>query len=194
MKIVELEKQHVPDVALLHKKYIDRGFMSSLGSSFLEHLYDAMTTSGNACCLVAEENGEIHGFISGTCELRSFYRDFVKAKLLPVSLLLMPMLLKPSFSRKIMENFIYPSKQGDLPGAEIMSIVVSEKFRGRGVSESLFNSLLEEFRLKHVRRFKVTVGSSLPAANRFYQKMGGMSHAEIEVHNNEISRVYIWEI
>jgi ribosomal protein S18 acetylase RimI-like enzyme len=194
MKIVELERQHVPAVALLHKKYIDRGFMSSLGTAFLEQLYDSMMTSDNAYCLVAEEDGELHGFISGTYELRSFYKDFIRTKLLRVSLMLLPRLIKPSVFRKVVESFIYPSKQGNMPGAELMSIVVSEKFRGKGVSENLFNNLLAEFKQRNVKKFKVTVGSNLQAANRFYQKMGGMLHAEIEVHDTEISRIYIWEI
>jgi len=194
MKIVELERQHVPAVALLHKKYIDRGFMSSLGTAFLEQLYDSMMTSDNAYCLVAEEDGELHGFISGTYELRSFYKDFIRTNLLRVSLILLPRLIEPSVFRKVVESFIYPSKQGNMPGAELMSIVVSEKFRGKGVSENLFNNLLAEFKQRNVKKFKVTVGSNLQAANRFYQKMGGMLHAEIEVHDTEISRIYIWEI
>ena len=194
MNIVCLKKQHVHNVASLHKKYIDRGFMSSLGSAFLEHLYDSMITSDSACCLVAEDAGELHGFISGTYELRSFYKDFVRTKLLPVSIILVPKLIKPTVFRKIVESFIYPSKQKKLPGAELMSIVVSEKFRGKGISEKLFKGLVSEFKERNIRQFKVVVGSKLPAANKFYLKMGGIPYTEMKVHHDEVSRVYIWEI
>ena len=194
MNIVRLRKQHVRDVALLHKKYIDRGFISSLGSAFLGHLYDSMITSNNACCLVAEDAGELQGFISGTYELGSFYKDFMRAKLLPVSIALLPKFIKPSVFRKIMESLLYPSNQDRMPGAELMSIVVSEKYRGKGLSEELFKGLVSEFKEKNISKFKVVVGSRLPAANKFYLKMGGISYGEIKVHSDEASKVYIWEI
>lgn len=194
MNIVRLKKQHVPDVAMLHKKYIDRGFISSLGSSFLEHLYDAMITSENACCLVAEDAGELQGFISGTYELGRFYKDFMKTKLLPASIALLPELIRPAVFRKIMESFLYPAKQERLPGAELMSIVVSEKYQGKGLSEQLFQGLMAEFKAKNIKRFKVVVGAELTAANKFYVKMGGFLYADIRVHGDEASRVYIWEI
>lgn len=194
MNIVRLKKQHVPSVALLHNKYIDRGFISSLGSSFLEHLYDSMIASDHTFCLVAEDAGELHGFISGTCALGSFYKDFMRAKLLPVSIALLPRMIRPAVFRKIMESLLYPSKQEKTPCAELMSIVVSEKYRGKGLSEQLFKGLVAEFRGKNISRFRVVAGAQLAAANKFYIKMGGVPSGDINVHGDEPSRVYIWEI
>ena len=194
MHIMKLKRQHIADVASLHERYIDGGFISSLGSAFLVHLYESMITSENAFCLVAEDAGEIHGFISGTYDLSIFYNDFLKKKFVPVMALLVPKLIKPKIFWKLVETFIYPSKQKNLPGAELLSIVVSDKYRGKGVSESLFKSMVSEFKEKNITNFKVVVGSNLSAATRFYQKMGGIPYAEIEVHNAEVSRVYVWEI
>lgn len=194
MNITRLKRQHVPDVASLHKRYIDRGFLSDLGNAFLERLYDCMITSDNACCMVAEDAGELHGFISGTYELKMFYKDFLKANLLPVSILLLPRLMNPSVFRKIFETLIYPSRQNKMPRAELLSIVVGDKFRGKGIGEILFKSLAAEFRERGVSEFKVVVGSKLPAANRFYLKMGGHPYADIKVHNNEVSRIYLWKL
>jgi len=54
--------------------------------------------------------------------------------------------------------------------------------------------LVEEFRKRYVNSFKVVVGSNLIAASRFYEKMGGIFHSEVEVHKNEKSKVYVWNI
>ena len=81
-----------------------------------------------------------------------------------------------------------------MPKAELLSIVVNETYRGKGISQKLFARLVEEFKKRGSEQFKVTVGSNVKPACRFYEKMGGILHAEIEVHKGEKSRVYVWEI
>lgn len=81
-----------------------------------------------------------------------------------------------------------------MPEAELLSIVVDEAYRGKGISPRLFNKLIEEFKKVGIEKFKVVVGSNLLPACRFYEKMGGVFHSEIEVHKGERSRVYVWEI
>lgn len=81
-----------------------------------------------------------------------------------------------------------------MPKAELLSIVVEEAYRGEGISQRLFNKLVEEFEKYDIDRFKVVVGSNLLPACKFYEKMGGIFHSEIEVHKGEKSRVYVWRI
>ena len=67
-------------IAVFHQKYINTGFLSSLGVSFLKLIYKSITSSNQAFCFFAEENGEIIGFVSGTTNTRRFYEEFVKKK------------------------------------------------------------------------------------------------------------------
>lgn len=53
MKIEKLRPDEVEQVARLHQTYMDRGFLSTLGSNFLARLYAEMLASENACCIVA---------------------------------------------------------------------------------------------------------------------------------------------
>lgn len=97
--------------------------------------------------------------------------------------------------KKILETLPYPSKkEGDLPYAKLLSIVVDERYRGRGVSGELFNALVNEFASQSVNRFKVIVGADLTPACRFYEYAGCVLHSEIEVHAGMKSRVYVWGI
>ena len=122
--------------------------------------------------------------------LAHFIRNIFRA-----SLCLIPKILRPGIFKKIFETLLYPvKKDSDLPKAELLSIVVDETYRGKGISQRLFNKLTEEFKKDGIEKFKVVVGSNLLPACRFYEKMGGILHLEIEVHKGEKSRVYVWEI
>ena len=182
-------------IAELHRKYINTGFLSSLGLSFLKLIYKSITSSKYAFCLVAEENEETIGFVSGTISVGAFYKEFFKRNIFKASLILIPKVLRPKIFKKIFETILYPvKKDNDLPKAELLSIVVNETYRGKGISQKLFNKLMEEFKKDGIDKFKVVVGSNFLPACRFYEKMGGVLHSEIEVHKGEKSRVYVWKI
>lgn len=52
-------------IATLHQKYINTGFLSSVGLPFLKLLYKSMISSQYAFCFIAREDDKIIGFISG---------------------------------------------------------------------------------------------------------------------------------
>lgn len=182
-------------IAELHKTNIQTGFISSLGSLFLEILYKSMIASKSAFCIVAEEDGKIVGFISGAISVGGFYKDFLRKNFLKANTILLPKLLNPNFVRKIFEAIFYPvRKDSALPYAELLSIVVDKNYRNKGEAQKLFEELVKEFRKHNIKQFKVVVGSNLKAACNFYEKMNGILHSEIEVHKGEKSKVYVWQI
>jgi len=188
-------KDDMQSIARLHCQNIEAGFLSSLGQPFLNLLYEAMAVSRSAVCFVAEENGQIIGFASGAVSVGGFYKEFLKKQFLRAMLILLPRAIKPAVAKKIVETLFYPSKnEGKLPSAELLSIVVDQNLQGQRIGEKLFIKLVGAFRERGITQFKVIVGENLTSACKFYEKMGGAFHSEIEVHRDEKSRVYIWTI
>lgn len=184
----------VPVIAELHKTQISQGFMSSLGLPFLSLLYCSMCCSQRAFCLVAEDGQGIAGFISGAVSVKQFYLEFIKKYFFRATLILSKRLFIPGTVAKIFETLLYPKKEGDMPHAELLSIVVDERCRGMGMSSRLFQELSNEFKRRGAGDFKVVVGDKLVAACKFYEKMGGRRLGDIEVHRGDKSRVYMWSL
>ncbi len=195
MNVEEAKDIHIEGVASLHREYIKTGFLSSLGLPFLALMYRSVSNSNNAICLVAKVDGTIIGFSSGAISVSAFYKDFLRINFIKTSMILLPKIFNIQFVKKVFEILFYPArKEQSLPKAELLSIVVDKNYRGKGVAQKLFKQIEEEFRNKNIKRFKVVVGSNLIAACRFYEKMGGVFSAELEVHKGEKSSVYVWEI
>ncbi len=195
MNIRPAQKQDCQEVAKIHAKQINTGFLSELGEKFLYSFYSAMTDSENAFLLVAEDNSRIVGFISGCFDLGGFYKEFVKKNKLKI----LPVLLKKIFNlgtaNKIFETIKYSKKEKkDLPSAELISIAVLDEFQGRGLAKELLNGLVDVMKERGILIFKVVVGENLGRANSFYKKNGFVFHSTESVHKNRPSSIYIYNI
>jgi len=184
----------VPVLAELHKTWINKGFMSSLGLSFLNLLYRSMSRSRHAFCLVAVDEQGIAGFVSGTTSVKKFYFEFLIHNCFRAAAILGKHLITPSTLAKITETLLYPRKERDIPQAELLSIVVNKRSRGKGISSRLFEHLTNEFERRGAGEFKVVVGDNLVAACKFYEKENGYRLNDIEIHRGEKSRVYMWRL
>lgn len=182
-------------ISKLHVAYIQQGFLTILGTAFLTLLYRSMLQSQVAFCVGAYDGEKLVGFVSGVTHVGKFYKEFLKQNAVRAVIVLLPKMMHPLTVKKMMETLFYPAKEeSHTPDAELLSIVVDKAHQGKGVSRALFEKLVEEFKRRGCREFKVVVGSKLAPACKFYEKMGGVLHSEIEVHAGETSRVYVWEI
>ncbi len=193
MMIDKIQPDDVEQVAALHQHYMSRGFLPTLGIGFLKKLYAGMVTSDNAFCIVARDAGGVVGFVSGAKHVAGFYKEFVLNNFFSIGHILLPKIFNLKTMKKVVETLFYPlKKEASLPDAELLSIIVEESCRAKGVSQELFNGLVHEFTSRHIDRFKVVVGADLAIACRFYEKMGGVLYSETEVHQAMKSRVYVW--
>jgi len=78
--------------------------------------------------------------------------------------------------------------------SELISIVVKQNCRNKGIAKALYESLIHFFKEKKVKKFKILVGSNLKEAQRFYEKMGAEKIDEIEIHKGMKSFLYIHNI
>jgi ribosomal protein S18 acetylase RimI-like enzyme len=193
MRIEKIGLNDVDQISRLHQNYMEKGFLSSLGTKFLGKLYEAMIKSKIAFCIVACDESRIVGFVSGTKNTGHFYKEFIRKYYLSVLMLLLPKVINLKNLQKMFETLFYPVKQEySLPDAELLSIVVDEDYRGKGIGKDLFKKFLEEINSLSINKFKVVVGEELSTACRFYESVGCVLHSEIEVHRGKKSRVYVW--
>jgi len=193
--LIPLQPSHAPAVAKLHARGIPTGFISSLGSNFLTALYTALAKSPSAFGFVAEGAGEIVGFVAFTANIRDLYRALLLRHGLRFAGLLARRMLRLSVARHIFQNLLYPVR-GDmrgLPQAELLSIVVSEHARGRGIAGELIAVGLRECARRRIPRVKVLVAAENQPANQLYRRCGFRFVVTVDSHGVS-SNIYVAEV
>lgn len=195
MNIRLAKPEEAPQIAKIHYYEINQGFLRQLGLRFLSLLYLAMIKSPLAFVVVAEENNEIIGFISGCTNVNGFYKDFFKKYTFKATLILLSNIFKISTIKKIFEILKYPKKEKkEIPDAELLTMAIKKEFQGQGIGQKLFEEFVLEMKNRRIRQFKVIVGESLAQAIQFYEKVGFKFHSQMTIHQNNLSRVYIYTI
>lgn len=183
-------------VAELHKQSIDQGFLPVLGVRFLTILYWAIDSDKDSVLIVEESEGEVVGFVSASLGMRAVVKRMLHR---PFSLFcaLFPSVVMLGRLVKIFEVLRYASSshsEKGFPRAELLSIAVTPSFRGKKVSDKLYDKLKIHLKSKNVLAFCITVGSELKNARSFYDRMGACPSGIIEVHVGKSSVVYVQEI
>jgi len=182
--------EDVPRVADLHAARIGDGFLARLGPHFLRRLYRRVTRSPYAFLFVAEERGEIAGFLAGASDLRRFYRSFAARDAVVAGTVAAPRLIR-SLPQAI-ETFRYPAGSDELPAAEILAVAVDVGCIGRGVGRALVDEGTAEFRRRGVEAAKVVAGAGNTAALRLYEGAGFAPRGRTAVHRGTASEVLVW--
>jgi len=73
-------------------------------------------------------------------------------------------------------------------------IAVEKEFHGQKIAIKMFDSFVNEMKNKKIKQFKVVVGEELKRAIGFYEKMGFKFHSNTQIHQNNLSRIYIYNI
>lgn len=195
MNITLATKKDSAQIAKIHKQEINQGFLSQLGEAFLSKLYEAMIIFPNSFVVVAKENNQVIGFISGCANIKNFYKYFLKKYFFCTVIILLPKLLNFNTVKKISETLKYSKKhEKKLPETELLVIAIKKEFHGQGIAQKMFDSFINEMEKREINQFKVIVGENLLRAIGFYEKMGFKFHSSISVHKNKPSKVYIYNI
>ena len=183
---------NVSTIAALHIEGIKTGFISSLGIDFVTSLYEAIAESKLAFGFVAQEDKKILGFVAFSTNMASLYKSVVLKKGLRFAFLLAGKMLSLQRIKKVFETLFYPGrvKKMKVPGAELLSIVVKEEGRSKGLATWLVEKGLEECTRRGIDKVKVLVGAANEPANKLYLKCGFELVGEIDNHG-VISNVYV---
>jgi GNAT superfamily N-acetyltransferase len=180
-------------VAQLHVDNINQGFLATLGVGFVSLMYRAIDEATGSVLLVDERDGRVIGFVSGGKGMGPIYKRMLRYPLRLV-IALLPSVFHPTRAWRILEILRYSrsrNMQADLPEAELLSIAVDPGYRGQQMAEGLYRRLKEYFLENGVTSFKIVVGDVLAPAHRFYQRMGAVPTAKLQVHEGAPSQVYL---
>ncbi|MGY1457332.1 MULTISPECIES: GNAT family N-acetyltransferase [unclassified Luteimonas] len=183
-------------VARLHVRCLDQGFLATLGEGFLALMYEAIDGADEATLLVEEDGGQVQGFVTGGTGMGAIYKRMLRSPV-RLALAIAPALVRPSKVRRILEILRYSGAgvlPGGLPEAELLSIAVAPEWRGKAVADRLYGRLVEDFRNRQVDAFRITVGEALAPAHRFYRRMGAEVAGQVEVHGGQPSKVYVHRV
>lgn len=180
-------------IAKLHMRCLDQGFLATLGEGFLALMYESMDRADGVTLITEEREGRVVGFITGSSGMGPIYRRMLHSPF-RLALALAPALVSPAKVRRILEILRY-SGDADLPDgvpdAELLSLAVALEARGSGVADVLYGKLVEDFQTRGVDAFRIIVGEALAPAHRFYRRMGATVAGEVQVHEGERSKVYV---
>ena len=188
-------KEDCLEIAKLHVQEIKSGFLLELGEKFLYYFYQAMINSQSTFLIVAEQDNSIIGFISGSFDLKKFYKEFAKKHNFRVLLILFKKFLNLDSLKKILETRKYAKREEKaLPRPELISIVVSSQFQGQDIAKQLLFKFFSEMKNKGAKLIKVIVGEKLSPAIRFYEKNGFKFHSKAFIHKGTPSNIYIYKL
>lgn len=183
-------------IAKLHQAVLETGFLSRLGTGFLNVLYKYLIK--REIVLVYREGGAVRGFVSCTLNSKRVMRRFIVRPDAILSLLL-ALLKKPSLMRASFETMMIPLKHKTsggpantqvLPEAELLSITVEPGFQKGGAGTALLAGLEKTLRERGVGCYRVVAGATLTGANNFYRKNGFQLAGEVNIHGKDISNIY----
>lgn len=161
-------------VAELHAAAMGRSLWAQLGPRFLGALYRALVDSPYFLGFVYVEEGEVRGFIAGSVDTSSMYRDVFNRRLqflAPWAVL--GVLRRPTLVRHLVETARYTRASGveQVPG-ESLFCTFEPELRGKRVSGHINKVLFDELRARGHQRVKISTEVDNEGANRQLQSWG----------------------
>jgi ribosomal protein S18 acetylase RimI-like enzyme len=168
---------HFRKIALIQKKSIKNGFLSSLSIRFIALLYKAICESGYGGIFIANIKGdEIAGFACFTIDTKKMYARVLLRNAPKFFIVLLPQLIKRSFIVKVIETLCYPYNRAGSKitksRAELLSIAVSGKLRKKGIGQQLVKVMEAAMSENKVEQYDVVTNKNNSASNGFYLAQG----------------------
>lgn len=194
MTILPAKPNDAEKIAAIHYNNFKNAFLCDLGFSFLKLLYSWMLTFNKGFGYIIKDKDNTFGFVTGVYDSSNLISSFIKKnffRALPI--LILNFIKKPNNIKKVFETIIYSKKSEIGIKAELISIAVENKYRGKGYSASLFSHFTEHLKAEKINIYKITVDKDNLAANRFYLKCGCEFVKSYKMYG-KISNIYKYKI
>ncbi len=182
--IRDFEREDIPQIAEIHYKYLKLGLLSRLGESFLQRFYKSLLKNSNTFTLVAVDDSQIVGFVTGAMNLRTIPRTMIYNLWFPAAVAVAK---RPAIIAKLIKTFFYPSFRENKKVGEIFSLVVIPSYRKHGIGAKLVKSCQKEFKKRGCKNYQVSVREKMVGANQFYQKLNLKKRHSTEFLGEEIN-------
>lgn len=189
-----MQEKDCLEVAKLHKKSLEGDYLPTLGVNVLKTIYRGFLKDKKNFGYVVEEDREVIGFTTGSEDTGTMFKKVIKKEFILLSYhVLIALIKKPSLIPNLIQTFRYNEKAKIDTKAEILSLAVREKHRGKGLGRELVIILINDFKKRGFNKLKLTVNKSNIVANKFYQKMGFKCEGTFNIYNKEMN-IYTKEI
>ena len=170
MRMVEVEA-----VVHVHMSSFANFFLTFLGTAFLKELYAGTINDSSGIAIVAEFDGAVCGFVTGTVASSGFYRRLILQRWWKFGLACVtPVIKRPAIVPRLLRAFTMPGQTAHKQGCgTLMSIAVSPDAKGKGIGRVLVLAFLREAARRGVKQVDLTtdaVGNE--AVNGFYADLG----------------------
>jgi ribosomal protein S18 acetylase RimI-like enzyme len=179
-----------PRLAQLHASRITEGFLAQLGPSFLTRLYRRMAGSQHAFVVVADDGGRVVAMCAAAQNVRRLYVEFIARDGVMAGITSFPRLVRGL--PKVVETLRYPAATGELPDAEILSLVTDPGVVSRGLASAVLGEALRTLDVRGCDKAKVVIASWNDATLRLHRRHGFVDCTQISVHGSAPSEVLIW--
>ncbi|MCB0961583.1 MAG: GNAT family N-acetyltransferase [Acidimicrobiales bacterium] len=179
--------------ARLHTSELPEGFLVTLGTPFLVRLYTRVVRFRGSFLLVMGDESDIDGFVAVAERTGDLYREFLRRDGVRAGLAAVPALARAP--RRTWETLRYGTggaDLSDLPDAEILSVAVAPRARGRGVGRALVAAATDELGARGVGAVRVVTAADNEPARRMYGAAGFSPRATTEVHAGVEQVVLAW--
>lgn len=186
------------EIAVLHKREIADGFLSTLNQKFLARLYAAVVRCNEAFLLVATQGDtrKVVGFICGATDTSRVLRGCLWRSGFRLMVPLLPRLFSWQIATRALETLRYAGNGGSavFPRAEILNFCVAGNLQGLGIGRSLFAALAAEFKQRGIGSIKIVTGESQISAQGFYDSVRATRVGDVQVHEGTHSVAFIYDI
>lgn len=190
----------VDNIVIIHLNAFQGFFLTMLGKHFLRKLYTGFIHDEDTIFLVAEQSGNIAGFVVGTTQPDRFFKQLLRNRWFTLLISATPALLRHPLvvGNKLLSAVTY---RGEKPkqldyGALLSSIAVAPVYARQGVGESLVCEFCTSAGMKGVNYIYLTTDRhDNDAVNFFYQRQGfSIESVFFKTKSREMNRyIYILE-
>lgn len=137
------ENRVIDEVVSIHLETFTGFFLSFMGRGFLKQMYRSYCEHQQSKLLMAEENGEILGFVAYSSDFSGLYKFMIKNKLPYFAWYSIGAFFRrPSAFLHIISAFLKPGEaKREESYVELSSIGVSPKYKSKGVGSLLISEL-----------------------------------------------------
>lgn len=164
-----------PQCVDIHMRAFQGFFLTFLGERFLHELYAAIACDPTGIGFVAEEGGQMLGFVVGTDQPSGLYRRLLQQRWWRFGWASVGALLRrPAILPRLLRAFTMPNQSPKVAGCgTLMSIAVDPLHQGKKIGQRLVKAFLEEAARRGLQHVNLTTDQvNNDCANHFYRRMG----------------------
>ena len=184
-KVDSTQKNVIDAVVEIHLATFEGFFLTFMGKGFLRQMYKAYTKHPKSDILIAEEAGQVKGFLAYSEHMSGLYKYMIKHQLIAFAWYsLGAFLRKPKVFMRLVRAFLKPGEaKREEKYIELASIGVHPQAKVQGVGSLLMDALKNEVdfdEFAYITLETDVVDNEI--ANKFYVKNGFCVVREYQTH------------